>query len=111
VEVRTHSFVAPSGGLDILRLLVVHAFELAGPGIVSDTLTIALGFGVLLASRVPANARLGMVMVVALLGCCALTLVGLGAALSAREPVPVPVPRTAAARAARTRDGLDPHRG
>jgi hypothetical protein len=89
---------------------VVHAFELAGPGIVSDTLTIALGFGVLLASRVPANARLGMVMVVALLGCCALTLVGLGAALSAREPVPVP--RTAAAaRAPRARSGLDPHRG
>lgn len=80
---------------------VVHAFELAGPGIVSDTLTIALGFGVLLASRVPANARLGMVMVVALLGCCTLTLVGLGAALSAREPVPEPVPRTAAARAPR----------
>jgi hypothetical protein len=65
---------------------VAHAFELAGPGIVSDTLTIALGFAVLLASRVPANARLGMVMVVALLGCCILTLVGLGAALSAREP-------------------------
>jgi predicted RND superfamily exporter protein len=68
---------------------VAHAFELAGPGIVSDTLTIALGFSVLVASRVPANARLGMVMAVALLGCCTLTLVGLGAALSAREPVTV----------------------
>jgi hypothetical protein len=86
---------------------VVHAFELAGPGIVSDTLTIALGFGVLIASRVPANARLGMVMVVALLACCTLTLVGLGAALSAREPVPVP--RTAAASAPRAK--LDPDRG
>ncbi|HYL04534.1 MAG TPA: MMPL family transporter, partial [Thermoanaerobaculia bacterium] len=75
---------------------VAHAFELAGPGIVSDTLTIALGFSVLLASRVPANARLGLVMVVALLGCCILTLAGLGAALSAREPVPLPRPaRTA----------------
>jgi predicted RND superfamily exporter protein len=74
---------------------VAHAFELAGPGIVSDTLTIALGFSVLAASRVPANARLGMVMAVALLGCCTLTLVGLGAALSAREPVTVL--RTAAA--------------
>ena len=68
---------------------VAHAFELAGPGIVSDTLTIALGFSVLVASRVPANARLGMVMAVALLGCCTLTLVGLGAVLSAREPATV----------------------
>jgi len=74
---------------------VAHAFELAGPGIVSDTLTIALGFSVLIASRVPANARLGMVMAVALLGCCTLTLVGLGAALSARESATVL--RTAAA--------------
>jgi uncharacterized protein len=75
---------------------VSHAFEMAGPGIVSDTLTIALGFSVLLASRVPANARLGLVMAVALLGCCTLTLVGLGAALSAREPVPALRPVTAA---------------
>jgi len=69
---------------------VAHAFELAGPGIVSDTLTIALGFSVLLASHVPANARLGMVMAVALLGCCILTLAGLGAALSAGEAAPWP---------------------
>jgi predicted RND superfamily exporter protein len=62
---------------------VLHALELAGPGIVSDTLTISLGFSVLMASSVPANARLGLVMAVALLACCTLTLVGLGAAMSA----------------------------
>ena len=90
---------------------VVHAFELAGPGIVSDTLTIALGFGVLLASRVPANARLGMVMVVALLGCCTLTLVGLGAALSAREPLLADVGPAPQRPWLRRDAGLDPHRG
>jgi hypothetical protein len=64
---------------------------------------------VLLASRVAAIARLGMVMVVALLGCCTLTLVGLGAALSAREEAPA-LETAAAARAPRGA-GLDPHRG
>jgi predicted RND superfamily exporter protein len=72
---------------------VLDALEIAGPAIVSDTLTISLGFSVLIASSVPANARLGLVMAVALLACCALTLVGLGAALSAgtaRERLPAP---------------------
>ncbi|HVT19090.1 MAG TPA: MMPL family transporter [Thermoanaerobaculia bacterium] len=61
---------------------VLAAFEVAGPAIVSDTLAISLGFAVLLASSVPANARLGLVMAVALLACCTLTLAGLGPALS-----------------------------
>jgi predicted RND superfamily exporter protein len=81
------------------RDAVLHALEIAGPAIVSDTLTIALGFSVLMASSVPANARLGLVMAVALVACCALTLVGLGAALSAREQLPAPLPAPAGAPA------------
>jgi len=81
---------------------VLHAIEIAGPAIVSDTLTIALGFSVLMASSVPANARLGLVMAVALLACCALTLVGLGAAMSGRES------RTARAAGEREDAGVPP---
>jgi predicted RND superfamily exporter protein len=50
----------------------------AGPAIVADTVAIALGFGVLVISQVPANARLGFLVSGALVVACALTLVGLG---------------------------------
>jgi uncharacterized protein len=52
-----------------------------GPAIVTDTAAIALGFGILGISRVPANARLGLLVAGALAVGCALTLVGLGTLL------------------------------
>jgi uncharacterized protein len=52
-----------------------------GPAIVTDTAAIALGFGILGISRVPANARLGFLVAGALAVGCALTLIGLGTLL------------------------------
>ena len=52
-----------------------------GPAIVTDTAAIALGFGILGISRVPANARLGLLVAGALAVGCALTLIGLGTLL------------------------------
>lgn len=59
----------------------------AGPAIVANTLLNALGFGVLALSRVPANARLGLLVAAALAAACVLTLLGLGMLL-ARSPRP-----------------------
>jgi predicted RND superfamily exporter protein len=59
----------------------LDAIAECGPAIVTDTLAIALGFGILGISRVPANARLGFLVAGALAVGCALTLVGLGALL------------------------------
>jgi len=50
-----------------------------GPAIVADSLAVALGFGLLAFSQVPSNARLGLLVGVALAATCVLTLVGLGA--------------------------------
>jgi predicted RND superfamily exporter protein len=57
----------------------------AGPAILWDALAIALGFGLLAASQVPANRRLGLLVGLALLTAAAFTLTGLSAALSVRE--------------------------
>ena len=57
---------------------VLEAVSEAGPAIVADTVAIALGFGILVISQVPANARLGFLVSGALVVACALTLVGLG---------------------------------
>jgi predicted RND superfamily exporter protein len=59
----------------------LRALAEAAPAIVIDSVAIALGFGLLEFSQVPANARLGLLVGVALLSCCLLTLVGLGALL------------------------------
>jgi len=50
-----------------------------GPAIAIDTAAIALGFGLLAASSVPANARLGLLVALALTAGSILTLGGLGA--------------------------------
>jgi predicted RND superfamily exporter protein len=47
--------------------------EGTGPAIVANALALALGFGLLSLSRVPANARLGAITVVSLLACVAAT--------------------------------------
>ena len=57
----------------------------AGPAILQDALAISLGFGLLAASQVPANRRLGVLVGLALLTAAAFTLTGLSAALSLRE--------------------------
>ncbi|MFL6236835.1 MAG: efflux RND transporter permease subunit [Thermoanaerobaculia bacterium] len=57
----------------------------AGPAILWDALAISLGFGLLAASQVPANRRLGLLVGLALLTAAAFTLTGLSAALSLRE--------------------------
>jgi predicted RND superfamily exporter protein len=60
---------------------VLQAIEEAGPAIVHDTLAIALGFGLLGVSLVPANARLGILVALTLMASCLLTLAGMGALL------------------------------
>ena len=57
----------------------------AGPAILQDALAISLGFGLLAASQVPANRRLGVLVGLALLTAAAFTLTGLSAAFSLRE--------------------------
>ncbi|MEM7480578.1 MAG: MMPL family transporter [Acidobacteriota bacterium] len=47
-----------------------------GPAILVDTLAIALGFGLLIASRVPANARLGLLVALAIVVSCGVTVFG-----------------------------------
>jgi len=57
----------------------------AAPAISTDAVAIALGFGLLMFSQVPANARLGLLVAVALLASCLLTLTGLGSLLALRR--------------------------
>lgn len=57
----------------------------AGPAILWDALAIALGFGLLAASQVPANRRLGLLVGLALAAAALFALTGLGVFLSVRE--------------------------
>jgi uncharacterized protein len=59
-----------------------------GPPILSDTLAIALGFGLLAFSQVPATSRLGLLVAAALVTGSLLALGGLGALLRLRKPSP-----------------------
>lgn len=54
----------------------------AGPAILADATAVGLGFGVLVVSRVPANARLGLIVALALAVGCLVCLVGVGALLA-----------------------------
>ena len=65
----------------------------AGPAILVDALAIALGFGLLASSQVPANARLGILVAGALAVSAVLTLVGLSLVVSRKRTVDAPVPR------------------
>lgn len=60
----------------------------AGPAILVDMLAVAAGFGLLAFSQVPANARLGLVVALALGASALLTLAGLGALLAVRRGRP-----------------------
>lgn len=59
-----------------------------GPAIVANALAIALGFGILTLSRVPANAHLGMITVVSLTACLAATFLVIPALLRVAAPGP-----------------------
>ncbi len=54
---------------------IVRAIQESGPAIVIDALAIALGFGVLLMSQVPANRRLGGLVILAVGTCLVATFV------------------------------------
>ncbi|HYG65702.1 MAG TPA: MMPL family transporter, partial [Thermoanaerobaculia bacterium] len=53
----------------------------AGPAILVDALAVALGFGLLAVSQVPANRRLGLLVAFGLMSASLLTLLGAGAVL------------------------------
>lgn len=63
----------------------IFALRFTGSPILTDMAAIALGIGVLVFSRVPANSRLGMVVAGALAFSALLTLVGLGTLLARRQ--------------------------
>lgn len=63
------------------RMAIVNAVRITGPAIVIDAVAIAFGFGVMTLSQVPANARLGGLVVLSIIGCLAATLLLLPALL------------------------------
>jgi predicted RND superfamily exporter protein len=71
---------------------IVESVAATGPAILVDGLAVGLGFGILVLSQVPANARLGAMTAVCLLGCITATLLLIPALLrltpdrGAREP-------------------------
>jgi predicted RND superfamily exporter protein len=62
---------AAGGGLEGS---VVEALRSVGPAVVINALGVALGFGILLLSQVPANARLGALVVLGVVNCLGATL-------------------------------------
>jgi len=69
---------------DSAESAIAEALAATGPPIVANALALALGFGLLTLSRVPANARLGAITVVSLLACLAATFLVLPALLGLR---------------------------
>ena len=67
-------------GLDP-QAAVTDAVTITGPAVFIDALAVALGFGILTLSQVPANARLGALVVLSIGGCLAATLLLLPALL------------------------------
>lgn len=67
------------------RLALRGAIAATGPPVVVNTLAVALGFGILVLSEVPANARLGAITLVSLAACLAATLLVLPALLAGVE--------------------------
>ncbi|MEK7757710.1 MAG: MMPL family transporter, partial [Planctomycetota bacterium] len=72
------------GGLDV-RDALREAVAVTGSAISVDTLAVCLGFGILMLSQVPANARLGGLLVLSLVNCFAATILILPAILSLRR--------------------------
>jgi predicted RND superfamily exporter protein len=61
---------------------VLESLQATGPAIVVNALAVSLGFGILVFSRVPANAQLGAITLLSLLTCVAATLLVVPALLS-----------------------------
>ena len=57
------------------RAALTEALSTAGPAILIDGVAIALGFGVLLLSQVPANSRLGELVMISIFNCMLFTLI------------------------------------
>ena len=74
-------------GLD-LRDALREAVAVTGSAISVDTLAVCLGFGIMMLSQVPANARLGGLLVLSLVNCFAATILILPAILSLRRSRP-----------------------
>src|SRR5207253_9563844 len=60
--------LARADGLPVIEALD-RAMTLTGPPALINTIAVSLGFGVLMLSQVPANARLGFLVVLGLAGC------------------------------------------
>ncbi len=60
---------------------IVDAVTTTGPAILIDALGVALGFGILMLSQVPANARLGVLVMLSIVNCFAVTIILLPALL------------------------------
>jgi hypothetical protein len=54
---------------------IAEASAACGPAILTDAMAVGLGFGALTLSQVPANARLGLLLVISVVGCLACTFV------------------------------------
>ena len=65
---------------------VVRTVAEVGPAVAVNTAAVACGFGLLAVSSVPANARLGLLVALALVLGGVLTLAGLGAFLETQIP-------------------------
>ncbi len=61
---------------------IVETLRAAGPSIIVDALSVSLGFAILTLSQVPANARLGVMIVASIVTCLAATLLLLPAVCS-----------------------------
>jgi len=83
IERYRHGIVA---GLSVDEA-VGDAVAVAGPAILVDAIAVALGFGVMTLSQVPANARLGGLVILSIIGCLATTLLLLPAILRIVKPL------------------------
>ena len=77
--------LARSRGLEH-EAAMTDAVAATGPAIFIDAIAVALGFGVMTLSQVPANARLGALVVLSILGCFVATIVLLPALLAIFVP-------------------------
>jgi hypothetical protein len=65
---------------------VVDTVKTTGPAVILDALAIALGFGIMVLSQVPSNARLGGLVVLSVAGCLLATLLLLPALMTFWRP-------------------------
>ena len=72
--------LAQAGGVPPTEALS-RAMALTGPPVLINTIAVSLGFGVLMLSQVPANARFGLLVVLGLVDCLIASLLILPVAL------------------------------